>query len=68
VSPRAGHYIQLDDPAAVVTAIKDVVIAVFEGAPVRKAAQLPRHYQVKRGSKVGGSRTKRAEGTARVTS
>jgi pimeloyl-ACP methyl ester carboxylesterase len=51
VSPRAGHYIQLDDPAAVVTAIKDVVMAVFEGAPVRKAAQHPRHYQSSAGQK-----------------
>jgi pimeloyl-ACP methyl ester carboxylesterase len=56
VSPRAGHYIQLDDPDAVVTAIEDVVTsvrdgtrvrratvaAVHEGTPVRKAALHPR--------------------------
>ena len=56
VSPGAGHYIQLDDPDAVVTAIEDVVTAVrdgsrvrratvaavHEGTPVRKAALHPR--------------------------
>ena len=38
VSPLSGHYIQLDDPQAVVTAIEDVVAAARKGTRVRKAA------------------------------
>jgi pimeloyl-ACP methyl ester carboxylesterase len=41
VSPRAGHFVQLDDPAAVITAIRDVVTAVRAGTRVRKAAPDP---------------------------
>lgn len=41
VSPRAGHFVQLDDPAAVVTAIRDVVTAARAGTPVRRAAPDP---------------------------
>ena len=41
VIPRAGHFVQLDDPAAVVTAIRDVVTAARAGTPVRKAALDP---------------------------
>jgi hypothetical protein len=37
VSPRSGHYIQLDDPQAVVTAIEDVVAAARTGTRVRTA-------------------------------
>jgi len=36
VSPRAGHYIQLDDPDAVVSAIVDVVTAARQGTRLRK--------------------------------
>jgi pimeloyl-ACP methyl ester carboxylesterase len=61
-SPRAGHYVQLDDPDAVVTAIKDVVIAVFERAPVRKLSQHPRQNHVKHSAKLRESAPKRAEG------
>ena len=43
VSPHAGHYIQLDDPDAVVTAIRDVVTAVRKGTPVRKATVAAAH-------------------------
>jgi len=43
VSPHAGHYIQLDDPDAVVTAIRDVVTAVRKGTPVRKAKVAAAH-------------------------
>lgn len=38
VSPRSGHYIQLDDPAAVAAAIEDVVTAVRAGIQLRTAA------------------------------
>jgi pimeloyl-ACP methyl ester carboxylesterase len=42
VSPRAGHFVQLDDPAEVVTAVRDVVTAAREGTRVRKAVPDPR--------------------------
>ena len=35
----ASHYIQWDDPAAVITAVSDVVTAHREGTPVRRAAE-----------------------------
>jgi pimeloyl-ACP methyl ester carboxylesterase len=41
VSSRAGHFVQLDDPAAVVTAVGDVVTAARAGTRVRKAAPDP---------------------------
>lgn len=41
VSSRAGHFVQLDDPAAVISAIRDVVTAVRAGTRVRKAAPDP---------------------------
>jgi hypothetical protein len=41
VSPHAGHFVQLDDPAAVVTAIRDVVTAARAGTRVRKAVPDP---------------------------
>jgi len=37
----AGHYIHDDRPEVVVTAIRDVVTAVREGSPVRRAAPAP---------------------------
>jgi hypothetical protein len=41
VSPRAGHFVQLDDRAAVVTAVGDVVTAARAGTRVRNAAPDP---------------------------
>ena len=41
VSSRAGHFVQLDDPVIVITAIRDVVTAVRAGTRVRKAAPDP---------------------------
>jgi pimeloyl-ACP methyl ester carboxylesterase len=41
VSPVAGHYIQLDDPAAVITAVRDVVTAVRARTRVRIVARDP---------------------------
>ena len=41
VSPVAGHYIQLDDPAAVITAVRDVVTAVRARTRVRTVARDP---------------------------
>jgi pimeloyl-ACP methyl ester carboxylesterase len=39
VVPDATHYIQLDDPAAVIAAVSDVVSAVREGTRVARSAE-----------------------------
>jgi hypothetical protein len=39
VVPNATHYIQLDDPAAVIAAVSDVVSAVREGTRVARSAE-----------------------------
>jgi len=41
VIAQASHYIQVDDPEAVVTAVEEVVAAVRDGGWVRRAAEDP---------------------------